>query len=380
MLNGGAWEYGTYSLYGTEILLWTIIVLFSIKKLSDKNFRVTLLKNRLLHYFIASLLALSVLAIFSVDSKISFYHLFHFIDGVLAAWVVYSLGKEVGSGYLFASFWLGGVVQGGFAVWQFLAQYAPGSKWLGLAMHKATDLGASVIEFGDERWLRAYGSFGSPNSLGLYLAVVLVAGLTLICHPRATAKRRGPAEAVTNGDPGRPMDNLDFRFRENDRIKRIVLTAGQLIILTGLLFSFSRGAWVAVAAGILATGILLLINRDKKNLLRLGKQTFFSLLLIAMALIIFKSVFFARFNAQNRLEAMSLNERKSQAREAINFFWTKPLTGVGAGAYTLAAYQQNPNLPTWRYQPVHNIYFLTLAELGVVGFIIVSLFHCFIVR
>jgi len=175
------------------------------------------------------------------------------------------------------------------------------------------------------------------------------------------------------------MDNLDFRFRENDRIKRIVLTAGQLIILTGLLFSFSRGAWVAVAAGILATGILLLINRDKKNLLRLGKQTFFSLLLIAMALIIFKSVFFARFNAQNRLEAMSLNERKSQAREAINFFWTKPLTGVGAGAYTLAAYQQNPNLPTWRYQPVHNIYFLTLAELGVVGFIIVSLFHCFIV-
>jgi hypothetical protein len=30
----------------------------------------------------------------------------------------------------------------------------------------------------------------------------------------------------------------------------------------------------------------------------------------------------------------------------------------------------NPNLQSWDYQPVHNIYLLILAELGIIGFIL----------
>ena len=37
-LNGGYWEYGTFSLYGTQILLWLIIILFAAHKFGRKEF------------------------------------------------------------------------------------------------------------------------------------------------------------------------------------------------------------------------------------------------------------------------------------------------------------------------------------------------------
>src|SRR3989339_860651 len=37
-LNGGYWEYGTFSLYGTQILLWLIVLIFGINKFFKKEF------------------------------------------------------------------------------------------------------------------------------------------------------------------------------------------------------------------------------------------------------------------------------------------------------------------------------------------------------
>src|SRR3989339_1154122 len=37
-LNGGYWEYGSLSLFATEILLWLIVVLFAIDKFGKKEF------------------------------------------------------------------------------------------------------------------------------------------------------------------------------------------------------------------------------------------------------------------------------------------------------------------------------------------------------
>ena len=50
---------------------------------------------------------------------------------------------------------------------------------------------------------------------------------------------------------------------------------------------------------------------------------------------------------------------------------------MGVGNYTLALYQLNSNRPGWEYQPAHNVGLLFLAEMGVVGllllfFVIVS--------
>jgi O-antigen ligase len=46
-----------------------------------------------------------------------------------------------------------------------------------------------------------------------------------------------------------------------------------------------------------------------------------------------------------------------------------PLTGVGIGQFVASEYQIHPNLESWQYQPVHNVYFLLFSELGIVGLI-----------
>src|SRR3989344_9423215 len=45
MLNGGFWEYGTQSFYGTEILLWLIVILFLIDRFRHKEFWQTILNR-----------------------------------------------------------------------------------------------------------------------------------------------------------------------------------------------------------------------------------------------------------------------------------------------------------------------------------------------
>jgi len=300
--------------------------------------------------------------------------------------------------------WAGGILQGALAVWQFLTQQVWVSKWLGMAGQEAGNLGPSVIEFADQRWLRAYGSFGSPNSLGIYLAVLFVLGLVL------------------------------YLKTESARIK-ILISAGQIFVLSGLLLSFSRGAWIAVVVGTVSLLVILIFKHhrhqslspllgerqregysayndtrintpsppallrrakraglapplkgegdhdDVKVLVRMtavksfAKQISFSLAVIIFWLIIFYPVFTARFNFDNRLEAKSISERKGQYAEALSFIKSNPVFGVGPGAHTYALYKKYPTLPAWQYQPIHNIYLLALAEIGLAG--VIFLFFLF---
>jgi len=59
-------------------------------------------------------------------------------------------------------------------------------------------------------------------------------------------------------------------------------------------------------------------------------------------------------------------EYVAQAREIIReHFWL----GVGAGNYTNAVYEKNPQKKIWEIQPVHNVFLLVWAELGLIGLI-----------
>jgi len=74
-----------------------------------------------------------------------------------------------------------------------------------------------------------------------------------------------------------------------------------------------------------------------------------------------------RVFVSNSLEKRSITERYEQLWEWSGIVKISPALGVGPGAYTFAKYVANQNLPAWRYQPIHNIYFLILAEWGVVA-------------
>ena len=84
-LNGGYWEYGTFSLYGTQILLWLIIILFAAHKFGRKVFWTKVLSREHFktHRFnlLFGLLTVSLLAFFtwhSLNWQISYNFIFIF--------------------------------------------------------------------------------------------------------------------------------------------------------------------------------------------------------------------------------------------------------------------------------------------------------------
>ena len=363
-LNKGYWEYGTFSIYGTEILLWIILILFFVQHFLRKEFWVNLKTKPkriiLLLFLISAGLSLAL----SKNFWVSYNYVFHILEAMALMTVL--AWQDEKTKYQIA-LWAGAVVQGALAISQFLTQHIWDNKWLGMAGQEAYNLGPSVIEFADQRWLRAYGSFGSPNSLGIYLAVLFVLGLVL------------------------------YLKTESVRTK-LLISVGQLLILSGLLVSFSRAAWLAAVAGALCLFVILIYNRklsfspesgnpdNSTNsgfpiklgmtaLKEFGKQISFALLVVIFWLVIFYPVFTARFNLNNRLEVKSISERQGQYAEVLSFIKSNPILGVGPGAYTDALHKKYPTLSAWQYQPIHSIYLLALVEIGLIGFL--SLFFLF---
>lgn len=369
-LNGAAWEYGTLSVYATELLLGLIVILALFDLIRRRVWRTVPEPARARHRLVgfgAAFLFLLLLIFNSQAPAISAQWVSWLIGGAAAA----ALLLVYGAGHLKfpVAFWLGGVGQGLFAIYQFFTQEVVANKWLGLAAHTPWQLGDFVIEAGSGRWLRAYGAFGSPNILGGYLAVCLVLGLVMwvrLARPLPgppLCEGEGAQNPLCRGGGGR------------GRIWSAI-TIGQLIILSGLLFSFSRGAWVAAVAGGLALAVAARQSPDRALFkVLLLRQFVFSVALVLVLIIVFKPLFLARFTAAGRLEQKSLASRANQYQEFKQVFSARPLLGVGPGAYTLALYQLDSERPSWRYQPVHNSYLLLAAELGVIGLLLFLLVH-----
>src|SRR3989344_3346330 len=61
-LNSGYWEYGTFSIYATEILLWIILILFFVQHYLKKEFFLNL-KNKPPRIFLMLLLLSLVISV-----------------------------------------------------------------------------------------------------------------------------------------------------------------------------------------------------------------------------------------------------------------------------------------------------------------------------
>ncbi len=380
-LNGGYYEYGTLSFYATELLGWGIVLLFA-GQIIICNFQFSIFKqwknSKLFKkIFLGILISVSILVFFitnSTNPEVSFQYVIRLLQALCMGVIIICHpewsrsamrdplnsrinAKTRGSiiprddngtanyklqitNYL-AALWLGGITQALLAIYQFFTQHISANKWLGLAVHNPSDLGAFVVEHSDERWLRAYGAFGSPNSLGIYLAVVLVIGL--IWYLSLAEKKA-----------------------------KLLVNVGQLVILSGLLVSFSRGAWLAASAGLLSIFLILLLNKKifsepSSNFHSISKVLvpFVSYSLLTLSfLILFSPLIITRFNTANRLEQRSVSERQTQWHEAMPLLKLNWLLGVGPGAYTAALARVYPGRPAFAYQPIHNIYALALVEWG----------------
>lgn len=345
-LNNGYWEYGTYSLFVTDLLFlaWAIPTLVAAwrQRASKSEIKKDILENKWI-FVAAAFLILGSLVSWpgALDKNLHLYYFGRMLAGFSLV-VLLPLLKPSGE-KLLAALTDSAVIQSIFALTQFFLQLSLPSKWLGLALHNPGDPGTSVVEVGIERWLRAYGSFPHPNILGGFLAVSLLALLVWYWHLYA-------AEKVS--------------------VKEVVYVfLSYMIVFAGLVVSFSRGAWLGFGVGALL--ILLSVLRSKGENKKYGLQSFLKLMGASVLIGLFffitlTPLFTGRVVGDSRLEKKSLDERLVYQNQAVQLLKKNWLTGVGLGNFTAAVHDKLvPVLPAYLYQPVHNIYLLTWTEIGV---------------
>jgi O-antigen ligase len=241
-----------------------------------------------------------------------------------------------------------------------MIQGIPANTWLGMSAQDPKKLGVSVIEYADERWLRAYGTLPHPNMLGGMLSVASLLALAMYAQtyvsmvPWYGKWESMPAEEKTS-------------FRNWDLGSFIAF----LLTFIGLLLTFSRSAWLGFAVGsvlILFLGIALFRGNVRRAIvLAIGKLGSVALLIFMFFNAVFGPLWIARTNDQSRLADVSVSERAQLMTDAHEIIAQHPLKGVGLGGYLPVLMAQEPGQQVYRYQPVHNAWLLLWSELGLAG-------------
>jgi len=328
------WEYGSFSLYGTDILFLVIFLtsLFLYRGRAKKldNFWVLIL----------GFLLICFSSIFwSLNKEISWYFFIKLIEAVLLLWFVLRIHFDwlkLGISWVAA-----GVVQSIFGIYQFFSQNILSNKWLGLAAHQPDVLGDLVVETAGGRFLRAYGAFPHPNMLAGFLVVALLIIFGFL-----------------------------FWFYNNRKhhILGIILSVASVaIICFGLILTFSRSAWLTFVLTFLMLIAVSIWPKNKYRLRILSHITVWIILLVAFSIFLVPEIWQTRLVASGRLEVKSTQERVEYYKQSIDLIKNHWYQGVGIGSFTQATYDQDSSKEVWDYQPVHNIYLLVITEAGVFG-------------
>jgi O-antigen ligase len=359
-LNGADWEYGTFSLYATEALFLVVLILGVffviqyVRNLRQRRIRLwrkesppeadspmakrNQLLKRLVLFF--SILAIFVINVFiAINREIAFYKLEQIIAASALFFVIWLVKPDFKK--IAWSFALSGLVQGALVIQQFVEQKVIANKWLGMAEQLPATLGVPIVQIGDERWLRAFGSFPHPNFLAGFLVIALILTLGL------------------------------FLLTENRKHCRLLL-AISVVQFLALLTALSRAGIIVFVVG----AVFLLVSAWREKALRPKIIRVIAILLfIGLAFSVsYPELVVSRVRTDSRVENLSNAARVEQYREWSSVVETNWFTGVGLGNYTVALSKLKPNLPAWAYQPVHNVYLLLFAELGLFGLTLCLLF------
>ncbi len=222
-----------------------------------------------------------------------------------------------------------GIIEFNLQSHKFLAAF--NLHWPGLI--DAASAGASILKFPDgQNFLRVYGTFPHPNMLGGFVVICVTAVIAIIIK----------------------QEKISWP------ILLLLLPATFLLIVT-----FSRSAWIGAAIFFLILMIKLWRSEHKKILLICSIMVSVTLL----TLIPLRQLFISRTTVPTTpTEEFSLVGRIWLSQQALEYAKERPLTGVGIGSFViqLAEREGERNF----VEPVHNIPLLILAELGIVGVIL----------
>lgn len=244
----------------------------------------------------------------------------------------------------------------------------------------------SVLAIGPESFRvgtqgsRAFGTFGQPNSYAGYLEMVFfpVFWLALYFLTRVPVRVSALIRA-------RRFGMVESRDERLDLMLTVALTAilggSALLILSGIVASYSRGAWLGIAAGGVVTMLLyhawvrrgLLLAAPLLVLVMLGGAS--AVLPEAMSERVTTGFADLRpFDASSipvTDENFAAAERMAHWQAGWRMFDDQPLSGVGAGNFNV---QYSDYFVREQFQfsrgHAHNFYIHLLAEVGIVGLVL----------
>jgi hypothetical protein len=326
MISGEPSQYGVFSVYVVEVMIAFSFVLRG-RRQTDQDIRRTW---QALYWFLA--IAFFSLSFGSIVG-VGWFHMVHVVAAAMLFMLITderTVMKRVLTVFLF------GLLVPIMLAWiQVVTGASPDSSLLGISSKDVATSGVAVVETAAGRLMRAYGTFPHPNIFGGYLAFGVIALAWL------------------------------SRFIQNKRYMAAALLVSTVLSAT-FIVTFSRSAWLALFTALLVLIVMMFWQK------KLPPRRVIPIMALGLASIISTFIFFhsqviSRFDPSQRLEAVSIEERASQYQTVQDVFWEAPLLGVGPSAYTFTLERLNPGHPVWFYQPIHNVFLLILAELGVVG-------------
>ncbi|MCB0001044.1 MAG: O-antigen ligase family protein [Anaerolineae bacterium] len=252
------------------------------------------------------------------------------------------------AGWLVAGLLLAAISQAAFGLYQFATQSGPDE----------------FVLMG--RFLRAYGTFRQPNPFAGYLglAAPLAASLAIWAWTASRASRRPQSRLIIDVAPR--------------RWQQAALPLAALIICLGVLVSWSRGAWLGLAAALVV--VLLAHARRAAPVLILAAVAVAAVVVVFGLADLLPPSITARIGdlgsylgivdvtrAEVTDASFSVVERLAHWQAAINMWTDHPWLGVGPGNYAVAyeAYR----LPRWQdaLGHAHNVYLNVAGESGLLG-------------
>ena len=342
-LGGEFWEYGTISIYISDILLVLSCLALKLGKSKLAPVKDGSKKRYLIWLSGLWLISAISLVVNNVAWPLIIFYLLRLV--VWSAGWYFLLGHLQWTWRRWSTLWIVSLIFPAIlGLGQFMSQTASANKWLGLASHYPGDLGIAVIESTNAagevtgRWLRAYGSFDHPNILGALMAIVII------------------------------FIMVASQYYDSN-LSRFLLFASVGLWSLASLASWSRAAWLAILFGWI---ISLIISQRKDRHRRHFLIMFFVGLLLWSGLWLwpFQDLGRSRVSGEPRLEQKSLVERQESYGAALAVIKQHPWLGVGLGNYTgFLSKQDNIVRPAWDYQPVHNSFLLIISEIGLLGFV-----------
>ena len=244
-----------------------------------------------------------------------------------------------------AVIFLAGLAEATIGIYQFLFQWGP----------------KGFLLFGD--YIRAFGTFEQPNPFAGYLALILPVALGLVFQVSGFKLRR-------IGTSNLKLETLNLTFVAFAALAFVAM-------LAAVVMSWSRGAWLAVTAGLIVT---VIVQSRRAFVLTLIAAFVLTFVILLSSINVIPDVIAARFSGVADYFGVfdvrgvkvddanfAVVERMAHWQAAWGMLHNHPLLGVGFGNY--AVVYPEYALPRWD-DPLghaHNYYLNVAAETGFVG-------------